>query len=86
MENKDKLTEYERGYQDALDFMIRWLDDKMDVPCNYVLDDVEIDEFMIENAPGWCEKCEWHSGNDGRSCWKKYFEILKSQEEEVKDE
>ena len=62
------------------DFIIKWLAEAFENPCNYGFNQQDIAEFMGENCPEWCdENCGKVSDFE---CWKKYFEILKSKESE----
>ena len=61
----DKLT---------ADQIIKYISEVMDAPCNYRFGDIEVAEFMCDNAENWCaEKC---FTGDFEKCWRKFFELL----------
>lgn len=62
------------------EFIIKWLAEAFENPCNYGFNQQDIAEFMGENCPEWCdENCGKVSNFE---CWKKYFEVLRSKENE----
>lgn len=61
----------------TVDFICKFMADVFDPPCCFGFRKDEkyfdVDEFMREEWPGWCEE---HCDDDYVKCWKKFFETL----------
>lgn len=71
--------QYNKGYSDAekmADFILHWLADNFDAPCNYNTHVHDVAVFIGEEDEDWCaDGCGMHSVFE---CWKKYFELYKN--------
>lgn len=71
----------------TIDKICGWVGEIFDAPCNYILNDVELFEFINETGhedseEGWCaEHCE---EDDYAKCWKRFFELLDKHNWEIK--
>lgn len=59
----------------TVDFILERMNDYFEEPCNWTLNGIAIDEYMIENHADWCNE---HCGEEGVGvqCWKKFFQSI----------
>lgn len=65
----EKMTEL------TVDFILERMNDYFEEPCNWTLNGIAADEYMIENHADWCNE---HCGEEGVGvqCWMKFFQSI----------
>lgn len=56
-------------------FICQLLNDYFDEPCNWTLQRIDVDGYMLDHNEGWCEE---HCGKDGigGQCWERFFQSI----------
>ena len=59
----------------AVDFILESVNECFEEPCNWTLNGIAVDEYMIDNHADWCDE---HCGEEGVGvqCWKKVFQSI----------